>query len=507
MVQNSAKSASGKRSIAKQQTGSSAFDFSEMTVEESKPTPKATSRNKAGGKPQQATTSRSVNYDLNPIDDLVPYNRRFLNLAGEGPDKSGKTSVFGKFGSAAKGLFNGSRTKLMDKEEMTTLRNKVGDLKNTKVVNHAPSNTEAPAAVATPVAQKTKSQRLQESRQKISEKSKEPQKDKHLIGLRIEIERLKRQYPGDGNLTILDAILTSRDGCLIHRTNEERVASLAAALKEASFTVANKYLTTYAVETLFDIYFLYLESLKKYFAERLRKVSSDKRNSQAAIESVRRDIRVLNLLLEQKKYQKTIISVGKKLHAFNHAYEPISALDIAKSFSNSGKGDNEKIGPGTVKSIKFMVKNYLNVFAQIPMLQPIARKLAASLPDDIESKLIKANMDMDNAYTQIKISKLGNDKTVAKQMFALFNYGKQIINSTIKDNAASAPEARILLRTGEMAEEFAFLNDKVEPEILKSGLRYATMAIGHYKNEAQAVIRRVHEIAELRKLDLQSTGE
>ena len=116
-----------------------------------------------------------------------------------------------------------------------------------------------------------------------------------------------------------------------------------------------------------------------------------------------------------------------------------------------------------------------------------------------------ANVNMDNAYTQLKISKAISDPALQKQTLSLYTYGSQFIKSTIKNNANSTSEGRIMLRTAEMAEEYGFINDKVEPEILKFGYECANMALPFYKDEAESIIRRLYEIADIRKVNLEGS--
>ena len=476
----------------KKQAESQSFDFTEMTEDNDSDT----------GKKQEKI---SPAHDLEVIDPLIPFNRRFLNISSDSTNEDSNSGMFGKFGLAAKSLMGGFRGKEVGRDEIVKLRQMVGDLKDTKVTNYIPPKAETLSSEPVQVAQKSKRQRLKESHAKISSKSQEPPKDKQLIGLRIEIERLKKQFPADSNLVLLGAILTCRDGCLIHRTPKERVASLSSALREAGQVVANRYLTTYSIDTLFDIYFLYLESLKKLFAENLRKISNPElKANPIAIGSHRRDIQVVNILLEQKKLQKTISNLTQKLKGSEYPFIPISPMLVAKTFSPAASSESEKIGPGTVKLNKSLIRIYLNVLAQIPIFQPIAQNLSKSLPDDFNGKVTIANVNMDNAYTQLKISRVGKDKTTTRQISSLFNYGKQVINANMMNNINTPAEARIFLRTGEMAAEYAFLSDKIDAEALKFGYHCASMSLSHFAKEAEGVIRRLFEIAEIKKIDLRN---
>ncbi len=449
--------------------------------------------------------------ELNPVDRLIPFNRRFLNISSGLTGNSGGSvsSILGRLGNNVKGMFLGSRSKEMERQDIIRWRRMVGNLKDAKL----PSTDSLPStddlSTEAPPEAKTKKERLEEKRKSISQKAKEGKKDKdkNQIGLRIEMEKLKKKYPSDGNLVIMDAILTSRDGCLPHRSINDRVSTLMQVLKETGRLVANKSMTTYSVDTLFDIYFLYLESLKKLFLERMRKLkeAGTSQNS-TQMKSLIRDSKLLNILLGQIKLKKTINNVAQKLNGFGYPFISMSTLSVSKTFNAEPGADNEKIGPGTVKLNRFLVKIYLNVFSQIPIFQPIASRLCDALPNDHESKIVIANVNIDNAYTQLKISKVIGSPTIPKQTLALFLYGRQIIRSNIKDNASNPAEARVLLRTAEMAEENAFLNDKVDPETIKFGYRCASLALSFFKPEAERIIRRLFEVAELRKIDLRESS-
>lgn len=446
----------------------------------------------------------SVTDDLDSIDKLIPYNRQFLKYNPADSDETVKSSgLMGKVGSNVKGFFGGFRPKELERPEVIRLRAQVGDLKNTKV---APIPVPE-ASVAVSSGSKTKRELLEEKRKTISDKAKEGKNKEH-IGLRIEMEKLKKKYPGDFNLVLLDAILISRDGCLPYRSLDERISSLSAALRETSQLVARHFLTTYSVDVLFDIYFLYLETLKKYLMDKMRKLTtSGKTKKSVAVRSVQRDIKVVNLLLNQDKLRKTISNVCQKLNGFGYPYVNLSSLDVSKTFEASDSEENDKIGPGTVKLNRFLVRIYVSVLAQIPMFQPIASRLCDALPNDYASKIIVANANMDNAYTQLRISRILSAPTIAKQTLALYLFGKHTINSTLKGQANSPAEARIFLRTAEMAEEYAFNHRSADPEMVKFGHSCATTALSFFQSEAESIIRRLYEIAEVKKIDLQGSSE
>jgi hypothetical protein len=463
-----------------------------------------------GKKPKKKAVQAASFDDLEPVDSQIPYNRQFLS-ANFGIKSNGQkgAGIMGKFGSNVKGLLGNLRSQGMEREDIIRLRKMVGSLKKTKVEAGSKSKGPELTAETLPKELKTKRDLLKEKRKKIKQNSKEKAglKDKNLIGLRIELEKLKKKYPADENLVVLDAILTSRDGCLPHRSIEERVASLSAALRDAGNIVVNKYLTTFSIDTLFDIYFLYLEALNKLYVDRFRKVSAATiRANPVLVSSIKRDIKILKILMDQFKLKKTIANIAQKLNGFGYPFMSMTPMFVAKSFSDSGGNDNDKIGPGTYKLNKFLIRIYLSVFAQIPMFQSIASKFCDALPgDDYQSKIMIANVNMDNAYTQLKIAKATNDPAVQKQTLSLFSYGSQFVKSTIKNNANSAAEGRIMLRTAEMAEEYGFLTEKVEPEILKFGYECASMTLSFYKEEAEAIIRRLYEIADIRKINIEGS--
>jgi hypothetical protein len=450
------------------------------------------------------TKSGSSSEELHPIDELIPYNRRFLKLGQHGKSDSeiSSSGIISKFGSNVKGIFSGFRPREMERPEVIRLRAIVGDLKDIKGTGPGSLmeiQTDFPAEA------KTRKELLDEKRKDISKKAKEGKKDKNQIGLRIEIEKLKKKFPTDGNLTILDAILTCREGCLPHRSIEDRVASLASALRESGQVMSGNFLTTYAIDTVIDIYFLYLETLKKLFMERSKKLTGPGNNkSSIAAKSLNRDIKVLNILLNQSKLKKTINNVAQKLNGFGYPFVAMTNMHVSKTYSSDSSSDNEKIGPGTVKLNKFLIRIYMTVFSQIPIFQPLATRLCDALPFDYQCRIMVANVNIDTAYTQLKISKAMKAGTVSKQILALFLYGRQVVKATIKRNANTPAEAKILLRTAEMAEEYAFLNNQADPDVIKFGYHCASMALSFFKVESESIIRRLFEIADIKKVDLRS---
>ncbi len=508
MAQASKKKAPKKGTARSKSAPNSVYSIADLAAQvESEFDPQAKKSGNGSSSAPKRQTKRVSFEDLDPIDRQIPFNRQFLRLkqVESGVDDKG-AGLMGKLGSNMKGLISGFRGKEMEREEVIQLRKTIGTLKETKVSAGSAPTPPPVSTVDDPGGPKTKSQLLDEKRKKIQAKSKgdkKDRKDKNIIGLRNELEKLKKKFPADYNLIILDAILTTRDGCLIHRTTEERVTTLTSALRDAASVTSKNYLTTFSVDVVFDIYFLYLEALKKLFVDRFKKISTASvRQDPVTVESARRDIRIINVLLEQKKLKKTVFNVAQKLNGFGYPYISMTPMDVAKSFGASDGNENEKIGPGTVKLNKFLIRIYLNVFAQIPMLQPVAQKICDALPDDHTCRVLIANVNLDNGYTQLKISKAAKDPAVLKQTLALFNYGKQFIKSIMKDSPNSAAEGRILLRAAEMAEEYGFVANKVEPDIIKHGYQFATLALPFYKDEAESIIRRLFEIGDLKKIDL-----
>lgn len=448
------------------------------------------------------TKSGGAAEELHPIDELIPYNRRFLRLgqSGKSDAEPGNSGIFSRLGSSVRGIFGGFRPREIERQEIIRLRTIVGDLKEIK--GAGPVSLESQAG-GFPGEAKTKKELLDEKRKDINKKAKEGKKDKNQIGLRIEIERLKKKFPSDGNLSILNAILTCREGCLPHRSLEEQAASLASALRESGQAISANFLTTYAIDTLIDIYFLYLETLRRLFAERSKKATGGTKSS-IAVKSLERDIKVLNILLNQGKLKKTINNVAQKLNGFGYPFISMTNMHVSKTYAADSSSDNEKVGPGTVKLNKFLIRIYLNVFSQIPIFQPLATRLCDALPFDYQCRIMVANVNIDSAYMQLKISKAMKIGTVTKQTLALFLYGRQVVKSTIKRNANTPAEAKILLRTAEMAEEYAFLNNQADPEVIKFGYQCATLALSFFKAEAESIIRRMFEIADIKKVDLRN---
>ena len=443
---------------------------------------------------------------LDPIDPRIPFSRGFIKAGSKssGNIKKGKNkNLVRNITKNVKGVFGGIRAKEMERSAIVGLRMSIGNLYKTKVDSFAPSPAETPGLAQSTPEQKSKKQLLREKKEIIKKRAKVGNKDKSVIGMRIEIEKQKKRFPNDKNLTVLSAILTTKDGCLKHRTIEERVSSLYAALHLAGSTVFSDYLTTYSIDTLFGIYFLYLDALKKLLSEKIRKLSASGRPvSPVVMESIRRDIRVIDVLLGQKRLQKTIANIANKLNGFNYPFESMSHMNVARTYAADASQDNDKVGPGTVKLNKFLIKVYLNVFAQIPLFQPLAKNLCDALPSDRSSRVLIANVTMDNAFTQLKIAKTEKEPSPLKQIQSIFNYGKNFAATSIKDGPKSQAEGRVFLRTAEMAEEYAFATKEADPDIIRTGNDFASQALPFFKNEAEAVIRRIYEAAEKRKIQL-----
>ncbi|MBU3915122.1 hypothetical protein KKA14_06255, partial [bacterium] len=351
----------------------------------------SSSKNSKGRTAKKAPASIPLE-GLDSISDCIPYSRTFIKSRQSSRKK--KDDKGGGLMHNLKGMIGGMKSREMDIKDVLEMRVSIGNLKKTQIAPSAPSIAGATLSSEVPSReQKTKRQLLEEKHKSLKAQSKLAKPDNTAIGLRIEIEKMKKKYPNDYNLIILSSIVTCRDGCLKHRTIEERVASLYSALQEAGEVVLNDYLTTFSIDTLLDIYFLYLTALKKQYVDNFKKISSAEQHiSQVVVESTRRDIRIINALLDQKNLKKTIFNVTQKLNGFKYPFESMTPFTVAKSFNKDASNENEKTGPGTVKLNRFLIRIYLSVFAQIPFLQPLAKKLCDGLPDDQPSRVLIANV-------------------------------------------------------------------------------------------------------------------
>lgn len=425
--------------------------------------------------------------ELRPINPKVPYSRKFIQLDSRKSFVASQHSrLIKSFKKNVKGLFDREKEGL-DFRETARLRTVTGNLKE---INKKPAPE---LEISKPLAEvqnerKTKKTLLEEKRQNLEVQSKSIQKTGSSVGVRLEINKLIKKYPSDSNLVILSAILTTKDNYSTHRSITDRINSLYSALQQAGSAVINDYLTTYAVDILFDIYFFYLDVLRS-------KLKGDlKSANESDVESIRRDIRVLNILIDQKKLQKSISNVAQKLDGFSYPYVSLSPLSISKSYESPAEESDKKIGPGTVKLNKFLVKFYLNIFGQIPIFQPLAKKICEALPNLRDCRALIVNVNMDNAITHLNISKVNRARNVPKTINSVFGYGRQYFGKG-DPQVNSATEARILLKTAQMVEEFSYISSNVEPTVIEYGYKCASAALPYYAEESEIVLRKISDIA------------
>ncbi len=433
-----------------------------------------------------------VVHELKPINRSIPYKRSFLNLTGP-------TAVVIQeqgFIKKVRGLFDGAKGgRGLGKDDIIKLRKAIGDLKD---ISEGPETGEEGAAVEEEASDrpKTKKELLEAKRKSLGDQSKSEKKKGPAVGMRIEIEKLKKTHPGDPNLTILSAILTSQDSVSVHRSASDRINSLHSALQSVGSIVMNEYMTTYSVDVLCDIYFLYLDALKPKMVERLKSTKASESHS------IRRDIHLLNMLLEQKRLKKTVSNIAKKLDGFGYPYETMSPIHVAKTFQATAEESDKKVGPGTVKLNKFLIRIYLNVFSQIPALMPIAKKMCDVLPSNRHSRALIANVNIENAIMNLKVAKLNKSLELPKMITTVYNYGKSFIGNNFAETVTSPLEAKILLKIAQMVEEMALLSSKLDPDVITYAYNCATIALHYYKDEAEILTRRMSDIAARQRISL-----
>jgi hypothetical protein len=435
--------------------------------------------------------------DLKPINRQIPFNRDFLQASTVNDGSTMlESGFFRSLTKNVKGLFEGDRPKGLEKKEIIRLRLTVGSLKNAKA--EAQISDEITEEISSESNRpKTKKELLEEKHKALEEKSKTTNiKSGATVGIRIEIERLKKKYPAEPNLPLLSAVLTSKDACSIHRSLKERTGSLYFALQEAGSVVFNDYLTTYSIDVLFDIYFLYLETLKAKLLSDLRTSGSDD------IDSIRRDLRVMNLLLDQKRLGRTIASIAKKLDGFGYPYESLSPIHVVRTYQSTSEDGDERIGPGTVKLNKFLVRIYLNTFSQIPAFHPLARKYCDVLPASRQSRAMIANVNVENAIIKFRIAKLNKSMELNRMIMSIYNYGKSYIGSNFAETVTSPLEAKLLLRIAQMVDEIGHISTVVDPGMLVYGYRCATIALHYFKEEAEALLTTLSDLAAQQRVEL-----
>jgi len=461
-------------------------------------TPTRAQRKKGGaGDRKSGLQTGIVVANLKPINRRIPFNRTFIHVGSSHDGMTATDQGFLKsFTKNVKGLFEGVKTKGLEKEELVRLRLAVGSLKNAKEQIAEPDpGTEN--KVEENRGAKSKKELLEEKRKALDQQSKTAKKTGNTtVGMRIEIERLKKKFPDDPNLALMSAILTAKDTCSVHRPVKEQISSLYAALQEAGAVVFNDYLTTYSIDVLFDIYFLYLDTLKAKLLADLKSVKPSESDS------LRRDIRVLNLLLDQKRQGKSIANVAKKLDGFGYPFESLSPIHVAKTFQSTNEEGDERIGPGTAKLNKFLIRIYLNVFSQIPAFQPLARKFCDVLPNNRQSRAMIANVNLENAVIKFKIAKLNKSMELHKMIMSIYNYGKSFIGTNFAETVTSPLEAKMLLRIAQMVEEMGLISVAVDPAMVTYGYKCATVALHYHKEEAEALLIKISDVAARQRLSL-----
>ena len=195
------------------------------------------------------------------------------------------------------------------------------------------------------------------------------------------------------------------------------------------------------------------------------------------------------------------MSVIKKFNGFGYPFISLSPAVIAKSYTVDGNSSDEKIGPGTVKLNKFLTQFYLSVFAQIPVFQPLAKRIADALPSKRDSRALITAVNLDNAITNYRIAKANNADALKNKIMAVYAYGRKYIGNRFGE-MTNPLDARILVKTAQMVDELAHLGGLLDEEMIVYCYNCASVATPYLKNEATLLSRKIAELADRQDIKL-----
>jgi len=133
--------------------------------------------------------------ELRSIDSKIPYKRSFIHLDASGLKETARQKGLMKgFRKNVKGLFETSKIKGIDKNDVIKLRKATGDLKEITKQGES-SEAQSEAVDGDSLRQKSKKELLEEKRKSLKHQSKSEKKKDGSVGIRLEIEKLKKKFP------------------------------------------------------------------------------------------------------------------------------------------------------------------------------------------------------------------------------------------------------------------------------------------------------------------------
>ncbi len=300
---------------------------------------------------------------------------------------------------------------------------------------------------------------------------------------KVKIQDLLKTNAGNADLMMLFALCSYR---MVLNTSNRKGAleGLKSATKEAANALLADGISLYNCEKFFDIYFEYLNRLKRFQISTFKSLGETIRQ-QDLKKNLEIAIRMCDNLIEEKNRVIKVLNQIKGKFKSSSFSIPWEFSQIKLAGKKVEQSDYRFVcGPAEARQLVVYVMAMLDVFARVPILTSLVDALLQLIPEGAHDLYLrKASIQSRRAFTQLELLLKEGDRDRIR------TFGKQVYKTTC-DNLQQIANHHV--KQGFEADPYFNL------------CRITIMTFGLYKAEDQneMLLKSVQSIKRLGKLDM-----
>ncbi len=320
---------------------------------------------------------------------------------------------------------------------------------------------------------------------------------------RVKIQVLSKKYAKNTSLIMLGALCTYR--MVRSSSNRKHVLEgLRSATKDAAYVLVNDGISLFNTETFFLLYFEYLAKIKR-FQIATYKTLRETNVLRGSRTNLATSLKTCDVLLDENNRAVKVLSQIKGKFKSSSYTIPWGFLDIQQAGKNVDNGDYKVIcGPAEARETLVYSLALGDIFARIPILDPLVETMLKLIPESSASLVLrKNNIQITRMFAQLNIAiqedNIEKKRTIGRQIFNSSNENiKRIANQPIKQSFEADPYfflSRVALLT------FGSYNAKEQKIMLLSSLKAMKNAAkldltkNHvYTESAQTMVRKISNL-------------
>lgn len=300
---------------------------------------------------------------------------------------------------------------------------------------------------------------------------------------RVKIQMLSKKFSENTNLIMLSALCTYR---LVKNTSNRKnmLEGLRAASRESAYALINDGISLYNCESFFQIYFEYLWKLKR-FQLATYKTLRESVSHQGSRKKLASSLKICDSLLDEKNRATKVLGQIKGKFKSSSYTVPWGLADIQMAARKVEQSEYKVIcGPAEARETLIYSLALTELFARIPILDPLVEAILKLVPENTTSLLLrKHSIQINRTFTQLNIA-IQNEDTEKKKTL-----GRQIYQSASENLARIANQP---IKQSHEADFYFFLS------------RVALQTFGSYeaKEQREMLLKSLHAMTQVTKLDM-----